>query len=202
VSELIRAFIAVELPEEARRRLFQAIELAGGQGLSGVRWVRPEGMHLTLKFLGEIAPSMVERVTEALQAACQGAGPFQLALSHVGAFPDLRMPRVLWVSLSGELEPLRELQGRIESAMQRLGFPAERRRFSPHITLGRVRDGVSPGQRRRVGDAFGKTSVEGASPWHVEGVSLMRSTLTPEGAIYDHLSQIALPQVLPENGNG
>ncbi len=202
MSELIRAFIAVELPEEARRRLSQAIDLVGGQGLSGVRWVRPEGMHLTLKFLGEIAPSMVERVTEALQEACQGAGPFQLALSHVGAFPDLRMPRVLWVSLSGELGHLGELQGRIESAMQRLGFPAERRRFSPHITLGRVRDGVSPGQRRRIGEAFGEMSVEGTSPWHVDGVSLVRSTLTPEGAIYDHLSRIALPQVLPENGNG
>ena len=195
MSESIRTFIAVELSEQAKARIEQAIDSMKSQGLSGVRWVKPEGMHLTLKFLGEITPPMVDKVTQALKEACQRVKPFNLALSHTGAFPNLERPRVLWVGLTGDLEPLHELQGRIEARMQRLGFFSENRRFSPHVTLGRVRDGTRPGDRYRIGEALGRVAVEDVPSWQVETVNLMRSTLTPAGAIYTPLAKISLPKV-------
>ena len=202
MSESIRTFIAMELSELAKARIEQAIGSMKSQGLSGVRWVKPDGMHLTLKFLGGIAPPMAEKVTQAIQEACQGAKPFNLALSHTGAFPNLERPRVLWVGLSGDLEPLRELHGQIESQILRLGFPAETRRFSPHVTLGRVRDGVSSRERRLIGETLGRITVEDVPPWRVETVNLMKSTLTPAGAIYTPLTKTLLSQVLSVDCDG
>ena len=154
--------------------------------------MRPEGIHLTLKFLGGIAPPMVEKVTQALEEACRGVKPFDLVLSHTGAFPNAERPRVLWVGLSGDLGSLAELQTRVESRMQRLGFPAETRRFSPHVTLGRVRDNTRTPERRRIGEAFDRIEVEDVPSWRVETVNLMQSTLMPTGAVYTALAKTPL----------
>ena len=190
--ESLRAFISVHMSDEARERLVQAIDSLSRLGLSGVRWVRPEGMHVTLKFLGNIDPSMVEKVTEAIKLAARDTKPFALALSQPGGFPTLGDPRVLWVGLAGDLEPLCSLQRAVESQMRRLSFPREKRRFSPHITLGRVREGTRVGERHRIGDAFSRIGVDDVSPWRVGTVHLMRSTLTPAGAIYSRLAQVSL----------
>lgn len=196
MRESLRAFIAVDTSEEARLRLVQAIDSLSRQGFSGVRWVRPEGMHLTLKFLGDIAPSMVGKVTEAIELAVRGVKPFTLSLSQPGGFPNLGDPRVLWVSLVGDLDRLYALQRAVESQLQRLGFSPEKRRFRPHITVGRVRQGTRVEERHRLGDAFSRIAVDDVAPWQVGAVHLMRSTLTPTGAIYSRLTRVALaPQV-------
>jgi 2'-5' RNA ligase len=149
-------------------------------------------MHLTLKFLGDITSEMAERVTDALRQACSETRPFGLALSGTGAFPSMSNPRVLWVGLSGDLGPLGAMQERIELGMERLGFEREARGFSPHVTLGRVREGVRPEERRRIAEALGRVDVSGVAPWRVESVNLMRSTLTPAGAVYDRLAEVRL----------
>jgi len=200
--ESLRAFISVEMSDEARERLAQAIDSLSRLGLSGVRWVKPEGMHLTLKFLGDIDPSLVEKVTEAIELAARDTEPFMLSLSQPGGFPTLGDPRVLWVGLVGDLERLYSLQRAVESQMQRLGFSAEKRRFSAHVTVGRVREGTRVGERRRIGDAFSRIAVDDVSAWRVEAVHLMRSILTPAGAIYTRLLGIPLAEVLPENWGG
>jgi 2'-5' RNA ligase len=192
MSESVRTFIAVELSPQARTYLAQAVQSMKEQGLQGVRWVRPEGIHLTLKFLGGIPLPMVEKVAQALKEACRGISPFELALSKTGAFPNVERPRVLWIGLSGDLDPLAELQKRIESRMQRLGFPPETRGFSPHVTLGRVRDNTRTPERRRIGEVFGKVQAEDVPSWSVETVNLMKSTLMPSGAIYTALAKISL----------
>jgi len=192
MSETVRTFIAIELSPQARACLAQAIQSMKDQGTQGVRRVRTEGLHLTLKFLGGITPPMVEKVTQALKGACRGVKSFDLALSQTGAFPNAERPRVLWIGLSGDLDPLTELQTRIESRMQRLGFPAETRRFSPHVTLGRVRDNTRTPERRRIGEAFGRIEVENVPSWRVETVNLMKSTLMPTGAVYTVLAKISL----------
>ena len=192
MSEPVRTFIAVELSPQARAYLAQTIQSMKDQGTQSVRWVRPEGIHLTLKFLGGIPLPMVEKVTQALKEACRGVKSFDLALSQTGAFPNAERPRVLWIGLSGDLDPLAELQTRIASRMQRLEFPAETRRFSPHVTLGRVRDNTGTPERRRIGEALGKVEVKDEPSWRVEMVNLMKSTLMPTGAVYTALAKISL----------
>ena len=194
MTESIRAFIAVGLSDQAKGCLAQAINSLSSLGLSGVRWVRPGAMHATMKFLGNIDHRMVEKVTEGVKLAVQGSEPFTFDLFRTGAFPSLNNPRVLWVSLGGDVDRLCTLQQAVEAQMRHLGFAPEKRRFSPHVTLGRVRERTRPGERRRIGDAFSQLSVDDVVPWRVGAVELMRSTLAPTGAIYDALARIALAE--------
>ena len=159
---------------------------------SGVRWVDPEGIHLTLKFLGDIEPALVEDVLRAMEQAASGTAPFQLHLDGLGVFPNLRRPRVLWAGVGGDMDALGALQEKVEAAMEGLAFPRERRAFSPHLALGRVRDTISAVARQRVGGLVSQGSLDGADPWPVNAVHLMRSNLTPDGAVYTSLGSVSL----------
>ncbi len=184
----VRAFIAVDISGEARDALAEVTKRLQEQGVSGVRWVRPEGIHLTLKFLGDMESTMIDRVMEGVESACKGTGPFELGLSEPGAFPSSKSPRVVWVGLRGELDLLERLQGRIDQEMHSVcGFPKERRAFTPHLTLGRMRENASGEERRRAGEALAKIPPENGVWWQVREVCLVRSTLTPSGAVYDIL---------------
>ena len=192
----IRTFIAIHLSQEARLQLSDAIRSLGSEIPSGVRWVDPEAIHLTLKFLGDIDPALVEDVLQAMeQAACRSLS-FHLHLNGLGVFPNERRPRVFWAGLGGDLDALQALQEKLETAMSGpmygLDFPRERRAFSPHLTLGRVRDTVSAVARQRVGDLVSRGSLDGADPWPVNAVHLMRSNLTPDGAVYSSLGSVSL----------
>ena len=192
----LRAFIAVHLSPGARIQLSDTIRSMGSEIPSGVRWVDPEGIHLTLKFLGDIDPALVEDVLRAMKQAALGSLPFQLHLNGLGVFPNRRRPRVLWAGLGGDLDALGGLQEKVEAAvcgpMYGLNFPRERRAFSPHLTLGRVRDTISAVARQRVGDLVSQGSLDGADSWPVNAVHLMRSNLTPDGAIYSSLGSVSL----------
>ena len=157
-----------------------------------VKWVDPLGVHLTLKFLGNIAASRVTEITGAMRKAVQGTPPFHLEISGLGAFPSVRQPRVFWVGVSGEMDRLSGLQQSIDSALAGLGFAREERPFVPHLTLARIREGASPLERRSFGELVGSTAFEDKYPVHVEAVRLMRSQLTPAGAIYSCLSAVEL----------
>ncbi|MBF8266681.1 MAG: 2'-5' ligase [Dehalococcoidia bacterium] len=187
MEERLRAFIAVELPPgvtETLRRLVQDLQ---SLALRDIRWVRPKGVHLTLRFLGNIPSDSVEPVSQALRRCAASSAPFDLFLGGLGAFPAWRDPRVIWVGLGGALEGLLSLQEALERELESLGFERERRPFSPHLTLGRIREGASAPQRRRAGEALAGVSVEVRGELPVREVSLIRSTLTPSGAIYTRL---------------
>ena len=188
----IRTFIAIPLSHEARRQLSDAIRSLGSEIPSGVRWVDPEAIHLTLKFLGDIDPALVEDLLRAMEQAASGSLPFQLHLDGLGVFPNQRRPRVLWAGLGGDLDALGALQEKLEAAMSGLNFPRERRTFNPHLTLGRVRDGVSAVARQHVGAVVAMGSLDGADIWPVNAVHLMRSNLTPDGAVYFSLGSVSL----------
>ena len=188
----IRTFIAIHLSQEARLQLSDTIHSLESEIPSGVRWVDPEAIHLTLKFLGDIDPALVEDVLLAMEQAASGSLPFHLHLNGLGVFPNQRQPRVLWAGLGGDLDVLGALQEKLETAMYGLNFPRERRTFSPHLTLGRVRDGVSAVARQRVGAVVTSGSLEDADSWPVNMVHLMRSNLTPEGAVYSSLGSASL----------
>ena len=190
MSKKIRTFIAVDISPVAKVGLERLIQRLEEIGMGNVRWVKPQGIHLTLKFLGDVDPARVEEILKVVDVASYGTKPFQLALSEVGAFPNLERPRVIWVGLQGEMEALAMLQRRVEEEMASLDFSKEERPFSPHLTLGRV----GRNWRRRGGQGFdlSKLKVEEEATWRVEEVHLMQSTLTPSGAIYDRLGSVPL----------
>jgi 2'-5' RNA ligase len=185
--EQLRLFVAVELPPEVRDALSALQQELRPRGGPGVRWVRPEGIHLTLKFLGGVPRQQVPLVEEALGRAASGQTAFGLSLGMPGFFPSPRRPRVLWVGIEGEVEQLTALARRVEEEMSALGFPAEERPFAPHLTLARLGEKLAPAQREDFGRAAQSAPWHPGHPFSVDGVSLMRSQLSPQGAIYSCL---------------
>lgn len=135
----MRLFAAVPIPDPARE---QILSLLGHlrEGDWPVRWVHDEGLHMTLKFFGEVAPERLDVIQEALRFAASGTGALPLQLADLGAFPSRSRPRILWVGLD-PTPPLELLQDRIERGCEAIGFPPEGAPFQPHVTLGRVREG-------------------------------------------------------------
>ena len=164
----------------------------------------PSGIHLTLKFLGNIKPTLAGQVFEAMTQAVQindslgndsrsdGSGAFQLSLSQLGVFPDSRQPRVLWAGIQGDLNVLADLQLRVEEAAGRIGFAPEQRPYRPHLTLGRVREGVPPPERLKIGQAISEAKLEPSPTWPVDSLHLIQSDRRPEGAIYTSLGSVPL----------
>ena len=194
--EQIRSFIAIELPAELRLELTQLeAQLKSGKQ-SGVKWVDPDGIHLTLKFLGNIAVDMVESITRAMEEAVRGISPFQLKVKELGVFPNFKRVQVAWVGMTGEVDKLAQLQKRIESNLTPLGFVPESRPFAPHLTLARLRAQASLDERQRFGQLVANTTFEAAHTIEVDAISLMKSQLTREGAIYNQINSIRLEKPL------
>jgi 2'-5' RNA ligase len=192
MPEQIRSFAAIELPEEAKKGLATLRRELERDEQRFVKWVDPGGIHLTLKFLGNIPSKRVAEITQAMKEAAQGLSPFLLEISGLGAFPSLKQPRVVWVGVGGALDKLSTLQQNMDSALAALGFAREERPFVPHLTVARVREGASASERGRFGELVGSATFEGRYHVEVEAVRLMRSQLTPAGAIYTCLSMVGL----------
>ena len=195
----LRTFIALELPEPAKNHLARAQNdlqrmarehnLALGRAL---KWVEPEGIHITLKFLGQIDAALVDSLEEAIRQAGAGRPEAKLQIAGFGAFPNPRQPRVLWVGLTGDTSGLQEIQRVIEAKVEALGFPAERRPFSPHLTLARVRETASPLERLAVADLLVRAPTLPPLDFVADRLSLMKSELRPTGARYEALYTLAL----------
>lgn len=190
--EEIRSFIAIELPEEAKKGLARLRKELERDEHRFVKWVDPGGIHLTLKFLGNVPSKRVAEITEAIEEAAQGISPFHLEISGLGAFPSLRQARVFWVGIGGDVDKLSRLQQNIDSALTPLGFAKEERPFTPHLTLARIREGASPGERKEFGELVASTFFADKYQVAVNAISLMKSQLTPAGAIYTCLSLVEL----------
>lgn len=193
MADQIRTFIAAELDQAQRHALgdLQA-ELKGQPAGQYVRWVAPDSIHLTLKFLGGVEPGMVAALDRAVAEACQGMAPFRLTIGGLGAFPNTRRPNVVWVGLGGDLAAAERLTENIEAACEALGFAREGRPFAAHLTLGRVKRDARPEDRQFVGEMISKASVGELGEIHVESVNIMKSDLTPRGSIYTRLGTLAL----------
>src|SRR4030042_1106219 len=145
----IRSFIAIELEDHVKNELSVLIDTLRMDGQKLVKWVRPAGIHVTLKFLGSIKQSMLQPIQNVVEGVCHNTAVFNLSLSGLGFFPGPRKPRVLWIGMGGDLEELARLQSAIDSGLSRLGFEAGKREFSPHITLGRLDAARLPQEFRR-----------------------------------------------------
>jgi 2'-5' RNA ligase len=181
---LLRVFIAVEIPLSIRQAIqeqTESLRAALGGGL--VRWVPVENMHLTLKFIGDISPANVDMLAQMLTAEAQTCPPFSMEVRGLGSFPTPRRARVIWIGIHAPAA-LASLQRGIEAAVTRLGYEAETRPFSPHLTLGRVRQQVSASDQQKVRAALEQTSVGALGTAEVTAVHLFKSDLKPSGAEY------------------
>lgn len=184
----MRTFIAVPLPIECARTLAEMQSALRRFG-ADVRWTAVPSIHLTLKFLGEIDPAILPGLTGTLQAVPFSAS-FTLRLEGMGAFPNLQRPRVIWCGIEGDRPALSRLQESVEEACVRAGFERETRPFQPHLTLGRVQG------KRNLQPLLDyiKIGTSLRCEFVVEHYRIYRSTLTPQGAIYDVLESIQLRQ--------
>ncbi len=192
-GETLRTFIAIELDEALRIALRTVQDKLKRQAPPGsVKWTAPDGIHLTLKFLGDTPEGRVLEIETALQAACAGLEPIVFSVEGRGCFPDFRRPRVVWVAVREKSGALVRLQAAVERTVAPLGWPTEGRTFSPHLTLGRVSRGANDRTAAAVGQAVERMVVEQIGQQQVTAVSLIQSDLRPTGAVYSRLSHVAL----------
>lgn len=192
MASTLRLFIAVELPAELARYIGGTVEELRRHGIPGIRWVRGEGVHLTLKFLGDTSEEQVAGILSSMRDSAGGTPPFVLHVQGAGAFPNMRAPRVLWLGVQGDTEPLLQIQGRLEEALEVQGFAREARAFSAHLTLGRVNGRLSPTTLERLFQDMEGLRTAKALALPVAALSLMESQLTPQGAIYRRVGQALL----------
>jgi len=176
----VRAFVALNLPPGVREALWAATAPLRDLGLP-VKWVRGDGIHLTLKFLGEVEDTREPELVAALGRAAQGARALPLAVGGLGVFPDFRRLRVVWAGIAPE-PGLELLQHRVEQEIAPLGFPTEARAFRPHVTLGRAARDARAGDFAGLEAALGRLDFTETAL--VTTVDLMQSTLQSTGAVY------------------
>jgi len=188
MSEKIRAFIAIELPENVRTAIRNVQERFEAYRFN-VRWVKIANIHLTLKFLGNIGREEIVPIETATLKAIADFKPLSLAAKGVGVFPGIKRPRVIWVGVSGQTQLLMQLQKSIDERLATIGFARENRAFKAHLTIGRVKSRIDPGQ---LAAAIGETTGFEPEPLAADSVILYQSELQPAGPIYTQLKCIKL----------
>jgi 2'-5' RNA ligase len=183
-EETIRAFLALDPPPEVLRKIADIQGMLRMNIQGALKWVRPEGIHLTLKFFGAIAAKAVSAVSEVVAGQAAGARPFNLEAKGLGVFPDTRRPRVLWLGIGGEVERLSALQQAIDQGLEACGYPREQRPFRAHLTLARIK---SPQGLGGLDGVLAAKGSESAGKFTATGLTLFKSDLTPKGAIYTAL---------------
>ncbi len=211
--KMVRSFIAIDLPDPFKEILRRTSEQLRRQAPDGsVRWARIDAIHLTLKFLGNVAQSDFSSIEAALVQVGQRHAPFTFTSGGVGCFPNVRKPRVVWIGMQEETGALAALQRDVEKSLIPLGFESEKRAFRPHLTLGRIQRRVRPADQRRLGEVIasaarvptcpggecqGQDGVGGVGHVHVRSFRLLRSDLRPSGAVYTSLALFDLKREGP-----
>jgi 2'-5' RNA ligase len=181
----LRLFVACELPPEAREALARMQADLREKGAGRLRWVRPEGIHLTLKFLGAVAPDLAQRVTDALAASIVEPFTLNLHFDRLGSFGGRMRLRVVWVGLAGDVEELASLAETVEKALGPLRFPHESRPFAAHLTLARVPEDMGIEERSRLADLIAAYKLPPLPSMSISEVALMQSFLLLGGARYE-----------------
>jgi len=183
MSNIIRTFIAVEIPEKVISSIARVQEGIKNYGFK-IRWVRPESIHLTLKFLGNIEAADTENIGRAAFEASKEYTPLSLQAKGIGVFPGIKRPRVVWVGITGQLETLVRLQKTLDKNLEAIGFPKEKRPFKGHLTLGRIKKKIDTNTFIEALDTFGNFETE---TFTADRVVLYKSELKASGAVYTKL---------------
>ena len=179
VDDAVRTFVCIEVPPSIKARI-EELQRALRRSDVPISWVKPSNIHLTIKFLGDVAASRIHSVRQAVERACQSISPFDITVDGTGCFPSAKSPRVLWVGLAPLPDELRRLHSNIEAELEGAGFVREAKRFAPHLTIGRVRDPfkAKPSVDNLLAAGFA------AETFRASEVIVMRSELHPSGSIY------------------
>jgi RNA 2',3'-cyclic 3'-phosphodiesterase len=189
---MLRAFIAIDLPGDLQKAISQTIGLLQkNAGSSGVRWVAAENIHLTLKFLGDVSPSSLASIQDMLKTESGLHPRFHLKVGGLGTFPSQKRLRVVWLGVDTPPE-LVSLQRGLESASTKLGYTPETRPFSPHLTLGRVRENVTTAELIALTSALKENKINALGVFLVEEIHLFKSDLLPGGSVYTRLYSASL----------
>ena len=181
---LLRTFVAVEIPSQVQKQIQQATEsLRKELGRSLIRWVPAQNIHVTLKFLGDVSPAGVDKLTHMLRTEGETCPAFDITISGLGSFPSLRRPHVLFIGIQAPAE-LEALYRGIESACARLGYESEGRGFMPHLTLGRVKQDASAVDQQKIRRTLTETTIDSLGVTRVNSVHLYKSELKPNGSVY------------------
>ncbi|MFC1899711.1 RNA 2',3'-cyclic phosphodiesterase [Chloroflexota bacterium] len=190
--EIIRSFIAIELPDSLKQNLNTLKTHLKKLTPPGTKWVNSKSIHLTLKFLGHINAERTGEITKVITDTTSNILLFNLKIGGVGAFPDWNRVQVIWVGISGDIDKLLMLQQKIEDGLSPLGFTPETRKFTPHLTLARLNREITADKRQNFGQLVSKTELTLSDEIKVSGISLMKSELTRAGAIHHCISFIKL----------
>ena len=192
MKKTLRAFLAVELPGDAREALAGLVQQLRQARIEGLRPVDPTGIHLTIKFLGKVPRTQVESIVTEVSRMAAGHHSFTIVVNGVGVFPSRDAPRVLWVGVEGDLPMLVDLHRDMEDVLEGLGFARDRREFSPHLTVARIAARASSTDRRRAAEALLSAGFEPGLRIDVRVISLIHSILLPQGARYERLAEMPL----------
>jgi 2'-5' RNA ligase len=189
----IRAFIAIELPTAILARLRETQEQLKPQMPENcIRWVHTDGIHLTLKFLGDVPQSQLTQIKATLAQAGQDIPAFTFTVGQAGCFPNAQRPRVVWVGVQEPSGTLTRLRDAVEAAIAPLGYPTEDRVFHPHLTLGRVGRDASRDDTRQIGRVIAAANVGTLGQVDAREIALIQSHLKPTGAEYTPLMRAEL----------
>lgn len=192
-SKSLRLFVAIELSADIRAVLTRTVDALKSAGIHhGLRWVRPDGIHITLKFLGSTDEEHLPGIVAAVREAASPHSGFDLMLDGLGSFGSPRSLRVIWVGIGGDTTALTTLAGNVDAALVAVGFPAESRPYRAHLTLARVREDAAPGDRDRIHRLLREQAPPESAMLHVKHCSLMESALKPGGAVYTQLASFPL----------
>ena len=188
--ELWRTFVAIPLPEKTQVVLAGLQRKLARHHAETIRWMQPGSIHLTLRFLGGIAPELAPEISREIADAAGSTGPFQLRLAGAGTFPAKGRPKVVWAGIEGEIKRLERLRARVEGALSRVGFEPEERPFLPHVTLGRIKQEARPPYDWQAGQAYQRLQLAGPDlTVTVDSVVLFRSHMNHAGVTYEALSE-------------
>ena len=183
--EIIRAFLAMDPPPEVLRRIADIQEVLKKTLRGSISWVRPEVIHLTLKFFGDMAAEDLQPISEVVSGQAAGTRPLHLNIKGLGVFPGIRRPRVLWLGVGGEVARLIALQGVLDQGFETCGIKKEERPFRAHLTLARIK---SPQGLSGLDKVLEEKEAESVGSFEAKGLILFKSDLTPKGAIYTVLA--------------
>jgi 2'-5' RNA ligase len=187
---MIRTFIALDL-DDSIRSILDGVIRQMAQELPPIRWVDPQGIHLTLAFLGDLTDEQVAKAKQAAEAAAGQVTPFGFRLSHLGVFDSSQYPRVIWVGVNEPSGALQQLHRLLSGELELRGFALEKRIFSPHLTLARIKVPLGPDERQRLLRLLTEIKVS-SSPHHASRLCVMKSELLRSGAKYTLLGDYVL----------
>ena len=191
----MRTFIAVNFPVETIHKITRVMgDLKSQTSAAAIKWVAPEALHLTLKFIGELPEEKVAEVTALLTKTLQGLSPFEIEIHGLGMYPNAKNPRVIWLGILGG-EPLFKIHKILDRALAPLDIPSDRLHYAPHLTLARLRQRTDPEIVRSIGKTVSQFEIDSLGVVVIDQIHLIQSTLTPQGPLYSSLHNVPLDKV-------